>query len=105
MRCIFGAILAALFDLTPTVKIALLLMAVSLVSAIFPRKRLKLGGRANCVFGMLVAASLCAIKSFDLLVHSQLIACENWAFEIDNVNCSNRRGSNVGGCLFRAGTP
>jgi hypothetical protein len=50
-RCIFPAILAALFDLTPTVKIALLLMAVSLVPAIFPRKRLKLGGRANCVFG------------------------------------------------------
>ena len=57
----FAATLAALFSLTPAAKIVLILMAVSPVPPILPGKQLKLGGRANYVYGLLVAASLSAI--------------------------------------------
>ena len=53
--------MAALFDLTPAVKIALILIAVSPVPPILPGKQLKLGGRIQYVYGLLVAASLSAI--------------------------------------------
>jgi len=67
---VFAAILAALFDLTPAIKIELLLMAVSLVPPILPGKQLKLGGRANYVYGLLVAASSCAIVFVPLAVEA-----------------------------------
>lgn len=57
----FAVTLDALFDLTPAVKIALILIAISPVLPILPGKQLKLGGRANYVYGLLVAASLSAI--------------------------------------------
>lgn len=63
-----AAALAALFDLTPAVKIALLAMAVSPVPPILPGKQLKLGGRASYVYGLLVAASLAAIVLVPLAI-------------------------------------
>ncbi|TMA88180.1 MAG: hypothetical protein E6J74_28000 [Deltaproteobacteria bacterium] len=47
---VFAAILAALFDLTRAVKVALLLIAVSPVPPILPGKQLKFGARARCLW-------------------------------------------------------
>jgi BASS family bile acid:Na+ symporter len=63
-----AAALAALLDLAPAVKIALLAMAVSPVPPILPGKQLKLGGRSRYVFGMLVAASLVAVVFVPLAI-------------------------------------
>lgn len=53
--------LTATFELNRAVKIALLVTAVSPVPPILPGKQLKVGGEANYVYGLLVAASLSAI--------------------------------------------
>lgn len=58
---VFAAVLVAAFDLYLPVEIALLLLAVSPVPPILPGKQLKLGGHTNYVYGLLVAAALCAI--------------------------------------------
>jgi BASS family bile acid:Na+ symporter len=58
---LFAALLAALFPLTPVVKLGLVLMAVSPVPPFLPGKQLRSGGRPSYVFGLLVAASLLAI--------------------------------------------
>ena len=83
-RCIFVAILAALFDFTPAVKIVLRHARVWLRHALAWR------------YGDYL---LCGAKAAAII---HLIACQHPPFEIDNVNCSNRRGSNVGVRLFRA---
>jgi BASS family bile acid:Na+ symporter len=57
----FAALLAATFALHFPVKVALLLLAVSPVPPILPGKQLRLGGRSNYVYGLLVAAALCSI--------------------------------------------
>lgn len=58
---LFAALLAALFPLTPVVKLGLVLMAVSPVPPFLPGKQLRSGGRPSYVFGLLVAASLLAV--------------------------------------------
>ena len=57
----FAALLAWAFNLPAPVEIAMLAMAVSPVPPILPGKQLKLGGRRDYVFGLLVAISLIAI--------------------------------------------
>jgi bile acid:Na+ symporter, BASS family len=56
-----AATLAAVFDLHPAVKIALVALAVSPVPPILPKKQGKAGGRASYAIGLLVAAGLLAI--------------------------------------------
>jgi BASS family bile acid:Na+ symporter len=58
---LFAAALAALFDLNPAVKIALIALAVSPVPPVLPKKQMKAGGRASYAVGLLVAAALLAI--------------------------------------------
>ncbi len=58
---LFAAVLAKSFDLTPVVKVALVLLAVSPVPPIFPKKALKAGGGFSYTIGLLVAATLTAI--------------------------------------------
>jgi BASS family bile acid:Na+ symporter len=65
---VVAAALAALFDLAPAVKIALLAMAVSPVPPILPSRQLKLGGRSRYVFGLLVAAALVAVVYVPLAI-------------------------------------
>jgi BASS family bile acid:Na+ symporter len=65
---VVAAVLAALLDLTPAVKVALLAMAVSPVPPILSGKQLKLGGRASYAHGLLVAASLAAIVLVPLAI-------------------------------------
>jgi len=64
----FAAVLAAVFDLYPSVEIALLLLAVSPVPPILPGKQLKLGGHASYVYGLLVTAALFAIVLVPLMI-------------------------------------
>jgi BASS family bile acid:Na+ symporter len=63
-----AAVLAAAFDLYPPVEIALVLLAVSPVPPILPGKQLKSGGHTNYVYGLLVAAALCAIVLVPLMI-------------------------------------
>jgi BASS family bile acid:Na+ symporter len=65
---VVAAALAALLDLAPAVKIALLATAISPVPPILPGKQLKLGGRSRYVFGLLVAASLLAVVFVPLAI-------------------------------------
>jgi BASS family bile acid:Na+ symporter len=58
---LFAAVLAASFDLRPVVKGALVMLAVSPLPPIFPRKALKAGGRFSYTIGLLVSATLIAI--------------------------------------------
>jgi bile acid:Na+ symporter, BASS family len=58
---LFAAVLAASFDLTPVVKGALVLLAVSPLPPIFPKKALKAGGEQSYTIGLLVAATLFSI--------------------------------------------
>lgn len=58
---LFAAVLAALFNLHPAVKIALIALALSPVPPVLPKKQLKAGGRASYAVGLLVAAALLAI--------------------------------------------
>jgi BASS family bile acid:Na+ symporter len=63
-----AAALAALLDLAPAVKIALVAMAVSPVPPILPGRQLKLGGRSRYVYGLLVAAALVAVGFVPLAI-------------------------------------
>lgn len=56
-----AAAIAAFTNVAPAVKIALLAIAVSPVPPILPGKQLKMGGRSDYVFGLLVAISIAAI--------------------------------------------
>jgi bile acid:Na+ symporter, BASS family len=58
---LFAAVLAASFDLRPVVKGALVLVAVSPLPPIFPKKALKAGGEQAYTIGLLVAATLFSI--------------------------------------------
>jgi BASS family bile acid:Na+ symporter len=58
---LFAAMLAASFDLRPVVKGALVLLAVSPLPPIFPKKALKAGGAFSYTIGLLVAATLVSI--------------------------------------------
>jgi BASS family bile acid:Na+ symporter len=58
---LFAVVLAKSFDLTPVVKGALVLLAVSPLPPLFPRKALKAGGGFSYTIGLLVAATLIAI--------------------------------------------
>jgi bile acid:Na+ symporter, BASS family len=58
---LFAAALAALFNLHPAVKIALVALAVSPVPPILPRRQGKVAARASYPIGLLVAAGLLAI--------------------------------------------
>jgi bile acid:Na+ symporter, BASS family len=64
MNVIMPLVAAALviaFDLPPTVKIALLALAISPVPPILPKKELKAGGYASYSIGLLVAIALLSI--------------------------------------------
>ena len=58
---LFAVGLAKSFDLTPVVKGALVLLAVSPLPPIFPRKSQKAGGRFCYTIGLLVAATVVSI--------------------------------------------
>ncbi|RWP41092.1 MAG: Na+-dependent transporter [Mesorhizobium sp.] len=58
---IFVVALSQLFDLNPTIKIALVALAVSPVPPLLPGKQIKAGGAANYAVGLLAAASVVAI--------------------------------------------
>ena len=73
-----AAAIAALTDVAPAVKIALLAIAVSPVPPILPGKQLKLGGRSGYVFGLLVAVSLAAIVMVPLSIELM-----GWLFHRD----------------------
>jgi BASS family bile acid:Na+ symporter len=53
--------LVVMFDLPPTVKVALVALAISPVPPILPKKELKAGGHASYAVGLLVAVGLLAI--------------------------------------------
>ena len=65
---VLAALLAALFGLSPPVKIALIFLAVSPVPPTLPRKQLQAGGDADYVHGLLTALSLLAIVVVPLVV-------------------------------------
>jgi bile acid:Na+ symporter, BASS family len=58
---LFAAMVAASFDLTPVVKGGLVLLAVSPLPPVFPKKALKSGGQQSYTIGLLVAATLFSI--------------------------------------------
>jgi len=58
---LFAAVLAKSFDLTPVVKGALVLLAVSPLPPVFPKKASKAGGQQSYTIGLLVAATLFSI--------------------------------------------
>lgn len=58
---IFAAVVAGAFHLRPAVKIALVLLSVSPVPPLLPRKQMKIGGGSDYAFGLLTAMSLLSI--------------------------------------------
>ena len=58
---LFAVALAKSFDFTPLVKAALVLLAVSPLPPIFPKKSQKAGGRFSYAIGLLVAATVVSI--------------------------------------------
>lgn len=58
---VFAAVVAGAFNLNPPVKIALVLLAVSPVPPVLPKKQLKMGGSFSYVHGLLTAMSLLSI--------------------------------------------
>jgi BASS family bile acid:Na+ symporter len=58
---IFAVIVALLFDLSPAVKIALVVLSISPIPPILPSKALRTGGRECYAIGLLVAGSLLSI--------------------------------------------
>jgi predicted Na+-dependent transporter len=58
---LFAVVLAVAFHLHPVVKLALILMAISPLPPVIPKKELKLGGEESYVVGLLVAVSLLCI--------------------------------------------
>lgn len=73
-----AAAIAALTDVVPAVKIALVAIAVSPVPPILPGKQLKLGGRSGYVYGLLVAVSIAAIVMVPLSIELM-----GWLFHRD----------------------
>src|SRR5262245_42770293 len=65
---IVAASIAAVFDLRPPVKVAIVAMSISPVPPILPGKQLKFGGRHSYVYGLLVAVSLVSIVFVPLSV-------------------------------------
>lgn len=65
---LFAATVAAVFDLHPAVKIALITLAVSPVPPVFPKKAFKAGGRGSYAIGLVVATALLAIVFVPLAV-------------------------------------
>src|SRR3954453_20426440 len=58
---LFAVVLAKSFDLTPVVRGSLVLLAVSPLPPIFPKKALKAGGEFSYTIGLLVVATLVSI--------------------------------------------
>ena len=58
---LFASLLAAGFNLFPAVEFTLIMLSISPMPPMLPRRQLKAGGRAAYVFGLLVAAALFAI--------------------------------------------
>lgn len=58
---IFAIVVAALFDLHPAAKIALVALAVSPMPPILPKKQRKAGGTSSYAVGLLAASALAAI--------------------------------------------
>jgi bile acid:Na+ symporter, BASS family len=63
---LFAAILVLAFDLTPAVKIALVLLSLSPVPPLIPKKQFKLGGTHEYIFGLLVVVSVLSIITVPL---------------------------------------
>lgn len=63
-----AAALAAVFDVHPAVKIALILLAVSPVPPVLPRKQMKASGQGSYVYGLLVAATVLSIVLVPVMV-------------------------------------
>ncbi|HYW13612.1 MAG TPA: hypothetical protein VE871_16745 [Longimicrobium sp.] len=61
--------LAAVLDLHPAVKVALVGLAVSPVPPMLPRKEMKAGGRGSYAVGLLFATALLSIVTVPLAVH------------------------------------
>ncbi len=64
----FAAALAAMFDLKPAVKIALIFLAVSPVPPVLPVQQLRLSGRLNYIHGLLFFAALISIVAVPLTI-------------------------------------
>lgn len=60
MPCL-ALILASVFDLKPAVRVALVVISVSPIPPVLPKKALKAGGMQNYTIGLLVAAALLSI--------------------------------------------
>src|SRR5262249_10048202 len=58
---LFASLLAAGFNLFPAVEFTLIMLSISPMPPMLPKRQLKAGGRAAYVFGLLVAAALFAI--------------------------------------------
>lgn len=58
---VFAALVASAFNLHPAVKIALVLLSVSPVPPLLPRKQMKIGSLLRYVLGLLTAVSLLSI--------------------------------------------
>jgi BASS family bile acid:Na+ symporter len=65
---VFAIMLAAVFDLRPTVKVALVALALSPVPPILPMKQGRAGGKVTYAIGLLVAAALLAIVLVPLML-------------------------------------
>jgi BASS family bile acid:Na+ symporter len=65
---VFAIMLAAVFDLHPTVKVALVALALSPVPPILPMKEGRAGGKVTYAIGLLVAAALLAIVLVPLML-------------------------------------
>jgi predicted Na+-dependent transporter len=58
---LFAAAIAAFFHFSPAVKIALIFLAISPLPPLLPQKQLKLGGRADYVYGLFTGLSVLSI--------------------------------------------
>jgi BASS family bile acid:Na+ symporter len=65
---VFAIMLAAVFDLRPAVKVALVALALSPVPPILPMKEGRAGGKVTYAIGLLVAAALLAIVLVPLIL-------------------------------------
>jgi BASS family bile acid:Na+ symporter len=65
---VFAAAIAAVFHFSPAVKIALIFLAISPLPPVLPQKQLKLGGRADYVYGLITALSVFSIVFVPLAV-------------------------------------
>lgn len=65
---LFAAAVAAMFRLSPAVKVALIFLAVSPLPPILPQRQLKVGGRADYVYGLITALSLFSIAFVPLAI-------------------------------------